>query len=141
MARPDIGYGMRHVALFVRDMAACEHFYCELLGMAVEWRPDDNNVYLSSGSDNLALHQADPAQSRDETTQRLDHIGFFMKTADQVDDWFAFLSANGVKMRTQPRTHRDGARSFYCYDPDGSVVQILHHPPVCDYEQGKGVPE
>ncbi|WP_419588338.1 hypothetical protein [Thiolapillus sp.] len=26
---------------------------------AVEWRPDQRNVFLSSGSDNLALHQAD----------------------------------------------------------------------------------
>ncbi len=43
---------MRHVALFVRDMAACEHFYVDLLGMEVEWRPDEHNVYLTSGGDN-----------------------------------------------------------------------------------------
>lgn len=139
MDKPGIGFGMRHVALFVRDMAACERFYVDLLGMAVEWRPDDANVYLSSGSDNLALHQADPAQVRDETSQRLDHIGFFMEHAEDVDAWFAFLSAHGVKMRTEPRTHRDGARSFYCYDPDGTVVQIIHHPPVSDWERLRGI--
>jgi len=138
-ARPGTGFGMRHVALFVRDLAACEHFYVELLGMSVEWRPDDGNVYLSSGSDNLALHQADPAQVRDEAAQRLDHIGFFMESAGDVDAWFAFLSAHGVRMRTEPRTHRDGARSFYCHDPDGTVVQIIHHPPVCDWERLRGV--
>jgi hypothetical protein len=37
-------------------------------------------------------------------------------------------------MRTEPRTHRDGARSFYCYDPEGAVVQVIHHPPVVDWE-------
>ena len=137
MSRPGLGYGMRHVALFVRDMAACEHFYVNLLGMAVEWRPDDNNVYLSSGGDNLALHQADPQQVRDEATQRLDHIGFFVETAEAVDDWFAWLRENDVRMRTEPRTHRDGARSFYCYDPDGTLVQMIHHPPVCDFETAK----
>jgi hypothetical protein len=42
-------------------------------------------------------------------------------------------------MRTQPRTHRDGARSFYCYDPDGTVVQVIHHPPVTDWEKLRGV--
>jgi len=139
MSKPGIGFGMRHVALFVRDLAACEHFYVELLGMQVEWRPDDSNVYLSSGSDNLALHQADPAQARDEAAQRLDHIGFFMESAEDVDGWFGFLSEHGVQMRTEPRTHRDGARSFYCYDPDGTVVQIIHHPPVCDWERLRGV--
>lgn len=137
MSRPGLGFGMRHVALFVRDMAACEHFYVELLGMTEEWRPDENNVYLSSGGDNLALHQADPQQTRDEPSQRLDHIGFFLETADAVDDWFGWLRENDVRMRTEPRTHRDGARSFYCYDPDGTLVQMIHHPPVCAHEMSK----
>jgi hypothetical protein len=33
-------------------------------------------------------------------------------------------------MLAEPRTHRDGARSFYCQDPDGNAVQILYHPPI-----------
>jgi catechol 2,3-dioxygenase-like lactoylglutathione lyase family enzyme len=119
---------MRHVALNVEDLAACERFYVELMGMAVEWRPDPDNVYLSSGNDNLALHTA--AEGVGGEHQRLDHIGFFLDDIDDVDAWFAFLSANGVKMRNAPRTHRDGARSFYCFDPGGNVVQVIHHPPL-----------
>ena len=57
--RPSTGYGMRHVALYVRDLKACLQFYTELMGMEIEWEPDDQNIYLTSGSDNLALHQAD----------------------------------------------------------------------------------
>jgi catechol 2,3-dioxygenase-like lactoylglutathione lyase family enzyme len=75
--RPSLGYGMRHVALYVRDMPLCLSFYVDLMGMEVEWQPDENNIYLTSGSDNLALHQAEPGQQRDESMQRLDHIGFF----------------------------------------------------------------
>ncbi len=134
MTRPSIGYGMRHVALFVRDLADCERFYVELLGMQVEWRPDEQNVYLTSGGDNLALHQADPNAVRDESVQRLDHIGFFLDSLDAVDQWFAWLRDHQVRMRTEPRTHRDGARSFYCYDPDGTQVQMIHHPPVSQWE-------
>lgn len=138
MKRPDIGFGMRHVALYARDMAASEYFYVELMGMKVEWRPDESNVYLSSGSDNLALHQAANAEKAwDEPSQRLDHIGFFLDSAERVDEWFAWLQENDVAMRTEPRTHRDGARSFYCYDPDGTIVQILHHPPVCEWEEAR----
>jgi catechol 2,3-dioxygenase-like lactoylglutathione lyase family enzyme len=129
MQRPGKTGGMRHVALFVENLADCENFYVDLLGMEVEWRPDDNNVYLTSGNDNLALHHADsPRASSDE--QRLDHIGFIIPTIDEVDDWFAFLQAHNVKIRNAPRTHRDGARSFYCYDPSGTVVQIIYHPPI-----------
>ena len=137
MSRPDSHLGMRHVALNVRDMQASERFYVELLGMRVEWRPDEDNLYLTSGPDNLALHKA-AVSDLDEAAQRLDHIGFFLSTPEEVDDWYAFLEAKGVSMRNAPRTHRDGARSFYCYDPDGTVVQIIYHPPVAAHETGSG---
>jgi catechol 2,3-dioxygenase-like lactoylglutathione lyase family enzyme len=128
MKRPAKTAGMRHVALFVQDLAACEHFYVGLLGMRVEWRPDENNVYLTSGNDNLALHRAEADAS--SVQQKLDHIGFILDKPEDVDDWFEFLQAQGVKVRNEPRTHRDGARSFYCYDPDQTVVQMIYHPPI-----------
>ena len=135
--RPDSGFGMRHVALCVRDMTACEDFYVRLMGMRVEWRPDPDNLYLTSGGDSLALHAVSPDAPRDEAGQRLDHIGFFAATPQAVDTWHAWLVANGVRMRTAPRTHRDGARSFYCYDPEGAVVQVIHHPPVTAWERAR----
>jgi catechol 2,3-dioxygenase-like lactoylglutathione lyase family enzyme len=125
--RPGPTAGLHHVALFVEDLAAAEHFYVDLLGMQVEWRPDAENVYLSSGSDNLALHRFKADYSG---PQRLDHIGFILNQAAEVDEWFAFLSANGVAMKTNPRSHRDGARSFYCLDPAGNTVQMIFHPPL-----------
>ena len=129
MQRPGKTGGMRHVALFVNDLAACERFYVDLLGMHVEWRPDDSNLYLSSGNDNLALHQATHIPAA-VTEQRLDHIGFIIPSLNEVDAWFEFLQKNHVKIRNAPRTHRDGARSFYCYDPAGTLVQIIYHPPI-----------
>lgn len=125
--RPGPTGGMRHVALFVPDLEACEHFYCDLLGMTVEWRPDPDNVYLTSGNDNLALHRLDRPF---EGHQRLDHIGFILNQPEEVDAWFAFLNAHSVTMKTEPRTHRDGARSFYCLDPAGNTVQMIFHPPL-----------
>ena len=50
--RPGKTNGLRHVALYVSEFDACERFYTELLGMEVEWRPDEDNLYLSSGNDN-----------------------------------------------------------------------------------------
>jgi catechol 2,3-dioxygenase-like lactoylglutathione lyase family enzyme len=133
--RPPETLGMRHIALFTRRFEACEHFYGELLGMAVEWRPDPDNVYLSSGPDNLALHRVTeaPAAFDDPHAQHLDHLGFFLPDFDAVDAWYAFLGDHGVAMKTAPRTHRDGARSFYCYDPDGNTVQLICHPPILEW--------
>ena len=133
MPRPQHNLGMRHVALNVDDVSSSEHFYVELLGMQVEWRPDADNVYLTSGPDNVALHRSN-GKSVDAGAQRLDHIGFILETAAAVDAWHDWLSANGVTIKAVPRTHRDGARSFYCMDPDGITVQMIYHPPIVDHE-------
>jgi len=129
MERPPASGGMRHVAIFVKQLEACEHFYVQLLGMKVEWRPDLNNVYLTSGNDNLALHRTNEDFSH-QLEQRLDHIGFIINNEEEVDQWYDFLTHHQTPTRQPPRTHRDGARSFYCYDPDGTLVQIIYHPPI-----------
>ena len=134
MNRPPATAGLRHVALFVPDLEACERFYVELLGMAVEWRPDADNLYLTSGHDNLALHRL-PAGIPIGGPQRLDHIGFILARPEDVDAWHEFLLGHHVAMKTAPRTHRDGARSFYCLDPCGTVVQMIFHPPLARNER------
>lgn len=128
-SRPPATAGLRHVALHARNFEQLERFYVELLGMQVEWRPDPDNVYLTSGCDNLALHRAPADFSRPEC-QSLDHIGFILAAPEHVDAWHQFLSDQGVPLQSAPRTHRDGARSFYCRDPDGNSVQLIYHPPI-----------
>lgn len=124
--RPGKTAGMRHVALYVTEFSACEDFYTRLLGMEVEWRPDADNVYLTGGNDNLALHKVNEPVVQGQ----LDHIGFFINEEAQVDDWYHFFDSQGVDLLTEPRTHRDGARSFYCLDPGGIKVQLIYHPPI-----------
>ncbi|QBQ56330.1 VOC family protein [Nitrosococcus wardiae] len=126
MDKPPATAGLRHVALFVSDLEACENFYVALLGMRVEWRPDADNVYLTSGHDNLALHRTPPDQSP-IGPQRLDHIGFIIPTPEAVDTWYEYLKAHHVPIKATPRTHRDGTRSFYCTDPAGTTLQLIYH--------------
>lgn len=121
--------GIRHVALSVSDMKKAEDFYCNVLGYQVEWRPDADNLYVTmNGQDNLALHKA--KKPLGET--RLDHFGIVLKKAADVDVWHAHLKSKGTRIIKDPKTHRDGARSFYCADPDGNVLQFIHHPPIAD---------
>jgi catechol 2,3-dioxygenase-like lactoylglutathione lyase family enzyme len=126
--------GLRHLALNVHDLEAMKRFYVELLGFEIEWEPDPDNVYLSSGIDNLALHRSmPPAADRSTPPARrgtLDHLGIVVRTPGDVDRWAAFLESRGVAIDAMPRTHRDGARSCYFKDPDGNSVQIIHHPPI-----------
>lgn len=129
MNRPPATAGMRHIALVVSDLEACEQFYVDLLAMKVEWRPDPDNVYLTSGNDNVALHRANEGFDAGGP-QQLEHIGFIIKTPEDVDLWFDFLQHHDITIRKPPRTHRDGSRSFYCYDPAGTAVQMIYHPPI-----------
>jgi catechol 2,3-dioxygenase-like lactoylglutathione lyase family enzyme len=120
--------GLRHLALNARDLDAMKRFYVELLGFAVEWEPDPDNIYLTSGRDNLALHRV--TDGRSLSGQALDHLGVIVADADDVDRWAAFLESRGIAIAARPKTHRDGARSCYVKDPDGNTVQIIHHPPI-----------
>ncbi len=129
--------GIRHVALLCSEMRTMERFYCDVLGYRVEWRPGPAELYLTRGEDNLALHaRPSPAPSGESGTvdSRLDHVGLLMRSAADVDAWAQYLRENGVKLDTEPRTHRDGARSFYLRDPEGNRLQFLYHPPISGAE-------
>jgi catechol 2,3-dioxygenase-like lactoylglutathione lyase family enzyme len=125
--------GLCHIALNVRDVRKSLQFYSSVLGMQLEWMPDEDNAYLTSGSDNLALHKlaggAEPGQ-----VQTLHHIGFVVRTPGDVDAWADRVRRYGIRLAAEPRTHRDGARSFYFHDPDGILIQLIYHPPISDRE-------
>jgi catechol 2,3-dioxygenase-like lactoylglutathione lyase family enzyme len=120
--------GIRHVALFVRDLESAERFWVEVMGYEVEWRPDADNVYLHGGRDNLALHRA--AAEAPASAGMLDHIGIAVAAPTDVDAWAAHLESHGVALKARPKTHRDGSRSLYFEAPSGLVVQIIHHAPM-----------
>lgn len=125
---PPPALGVRHVALRVRDLAAAERFFVELLGYRVAWRPDPENVYLVRHGDNVALHRAPDAGG----PGLLDHVGLLVGRPEEVDAWASWLEARGATLAAGPRTHRDGARSLYLAGPEGLLVQILHHPGMVD---------
>jgi catechol 2,3-dioxygenase-like lactoylglutathione lyase family enzyme len=111
------------IAIGMKRMRA---FYVDGLGYKVEWAPDPENLYLTSGTDNLALHYAPDMTDGGA----LDHLGIILKTAKDVDKWADYLKSRKFKLEKEPKTHRDGARSFYLKDPEGNVLQFIHHPPI-----------
>ena len=123
--------GIRHVALNVRYLPKSLDFYRTVLGFELEWMPDKDNAYLTSGSDNLALHQL-PAGQQPDHAQAVHHIGLVVRAPDDVDRWAQRLQSLEVPLEQAPRSHRDGARSFYFRDPDGILIQLIYHPPIAD---------
>lgn len=120
--------GMRHIALKVRDVARAKTFYQEMFGMDVVWEPDAQNVYLSSGCDNIALHEVTESFAAAAVEKQLDHLGFIVETIERVKELESEFIARGVTIVHPFKAHRDGSASFYCADPDGIVIQLLYEP-------------
>ena len=129
--------GMRHIALNVKDVERSKAFYQEILGMDVVWQPDPQNAYLSSGTDNLALHET-PGDRAPAATSSLDHLGFIVSDIDRVRELEGEFRARDITIIKPFKLHRDGSASFYCADPDGVVIQMLYEPTLSKQRIGEG---
>ena len=119
---------MRHVALKVKNVTQAKKFYQEILGMDVVWEPDAENVYLSSGCDNIAIHAVSANFAASAEEKQLDHLGFIVESTERVKELEQEFIAKGVRIVHPFKAHRDGSASFYCADPDGIVIQMLYEP-------------
>jgi len=130
-ARPPLR-GLRHLALRVGDIRKAKEFYLRVFGMKVVWEPDPQNCYLSSGIDNLALHEVAPTAGgpASNPASPLDHFGFIAADPQAVDAWAAWAEQNAVTIVKAPKQHRDGSYSCYLADPDGNTIQILYEPTI-----------
>lgn len=126
--------GLAHLALNARDLEAMLAFYRDILGMKVVWQPDPDNVYLSSGPDNLALHRSTSAAVPGPGA--LDHLGFFVERPAYVYAAAEALERRGIPLAKPPQHHRDGSCSLYVADPDGNMIQILYVPGVTGISAG-----
>ena len=120
--------GIRHIALRVKNFKECLNFYTNILGMKIDWQPDEKNVYLTNGSDNLALHYCDDIH--ESKKGNLDHFGIMLEKKADVDYWFEHVKSKDIRIFREINDHRDVSRSFYCFDPDDNIVQIIWHPSI-----------
>lgn len=127
MNQPQGMVGLRHVALFIQELEVAVDFYTRIMGMRIEWQPDDDNVYLTNDGDVFALHRVDYTP---QAQQRLDHIGFVLDRIEAVDEWYDYFVKEGVRITEAPKTHRDGSRGFYCLDAVGHLLELIYHPPI-----------
>jgi len=126
--------GVHHVAVGVRDLAACEAFYTGVLGLPVLRRwpagagtPGDRSVWLDLGRGAfLALERAEPSIDAGASSSAAGAAGYLMIALAIARDaraaWEERLTAAGVAI-----VHRT-SYTLYVTDPEGNRVGLSHWP-------------
>lgn len=116
---------LKHIALKVNQLDACEAFY-HLLGLKTELKTDDY-VYLTGNGDNISLHQVNDSFSNH---QRLEHFGFALDSVAAVNELYEKIKKTNILVLHPPKTFGIGTHAFSIQDPDGNEVEFTFHPPM-----------
>ena len=124
--------GLDHLVLRVKDLAAMERFYVDVLGLTVERRQDQiGMVQLRAGPQLLDLVDAGGLLGRQAGAppgaegRNLDHFCFNIEGFD-LATVITHLTAHGVSVGESGR--RYGAKGFgvslYLTDPEGNGLEL-----------------
>ena len=125
-----------HAGFVVKDRAAMDHFYKDILNFHVYWqggmKDDETNwvdMQLPDGTDWIEYMLKVPPDADQHTRGVMNHFAIGvanMKLADQQ-----LLDANlRLPINEAPKIGRDGKWQLNLYDPDGTRVELMEFTPV-----------
>jgi catechol 2,3-dioxygenase-like lactoylglutathione lyase family enzyme len=130
---------LNHVAYITRDTSATARFYTELLGMELVAAVMDDKIpstgdpvpyfhsfFRMQDGSTIAFFEAPdlppPAERTHPAYEIFQHIALEVESSEVVDQWQAWLVANGVEV-VGPVDHGI-IYSIYFYDPDGNRLEL-----------------
>ncbi|HZT20715.1 MAG TPA: VOC family protein [Dongiaceae bacterium] len=128
--------GLDHVVLRVRDLAALERFYCQVIGCAVERRRDDLGLlHLRAGRALIDLVDVGGPLGREggaapgREAHNVDHVCLRIEPFDAAAI-ARHLRAHGIETgEAAPRFGADGdGPSLYLLDPEGNRIELKGPP-------------
>jgi len=137
-----VGYGpasrqisshLIHAGFVVKDLAAENHFYVDLLGFRLYWyggfKDDSTDWYelqVPDGPDWIEYMLNIPSNADHKELGVQNHFSFGVK---DVHVAAAQLRSKGLRTFDGPEVGRDGKDSLDAYDPDGTRVEIMEFTP------------
>lgn len=122
-----------HAGFVVKDMAAENRFYVDLLGFRLYWYGGfkDNGVdwyeiQVPDGPDWIEYMLNIPASADHKELGVQNHFSLGVK---DVHAAASQLRSNGLKAFDGPEVGRDGKDSLDAYDPDGTRVEVMEFAP------------
>jgi catechol 2,3-dioxygenase len=129
-------WGVRHVAIRVKDIEAARRWYEDVLGMTVEDEFPGRALFVRFGPyyhHDLAIFQADEkAAAPDQNSVGLAHIALLIDSLEGVKQWYQHLKSKGVDVRG---SDHGVTRSIYFTDPDGNPFEIYCDNPDFDWRK------
>jgi catechol 2,3-dioxygenase-like lactoylglutathione lyase family enzyme len=122
-----------HAGFVVKDMAAENHFYVDLLGFRLYWYggfKDDGvdwyELQVPDGPDWIEYMLNIPGNADHKELGVQNHFSFGVKDVHRAA---AELRSNGLRTFDGPEVGRDGKDSLDAYDPDGTRVEVMEFTP------------
>jgi len=132
-ASKQISSHLIHAGFVVKDMAAENRFYVDLLGFRLYWYggfKDDGvdwyELQVPDGPDWIEYMLNIPANADHKELGVQNHFSFGVKN---VHDAASQLRSHGLKTFDGPEVGRDGKDSLDAYDPDGTRVEVMEFTP------------
>jgi catechol 2,3-dioxygenase-like lactoylglutathione lyase family enzyme len=133
-ASKQISSHLIHAGFVVKDLAAENRFYVDLLAFRLYWQggfKDDGTdwyeLQLPDGPDWIEYMLNIPTHADHKELGVQNHFSFGVK---DVHTAAAELRSRGYKTFDGPEVGRDGKDSLDAYDPDGTRVEIMEFTPV-----------
>jgi catechol 2,3-dioxygenase-like lactoylglutathione lyase family enzyme len=134
-----------HCGFIVRDRAAEDHFYADVLGFHLYWYggrkddvPDWVDMQVPDGADWLEYMLNLPATPSPHELGIQNHLSLGVQDGDAA---MALLRAHGWDGAQQDRVGRDGKWQLGLFDPDGTRIELmelkLRQPPCCSSFNGR----
>ena len=139
--------GFHHTAVSVTDLEQSIYFYCDLLGMKLEWRIDHKEsealekvlglkhvdvsyAMLSGWGGKLEIFQYHSPEGKPFPPDKpvcdkgITHFAF---QVEGIEDLYEKLVSQGVRFNTFPQAIRPGVKATYFHDPDGITLELVEY--------------
>jgi catechol 2,3-dioxygenase-like lactoylglutathione lyase family enzyme len=128
-----VGRKILHAGFVVKNTAAENRFYVDLLGFRLYWYggfKDDGvdwyEIQVPDGDNWIEYMLNIPAKADHKELGVQNHFSLGVENAQSAA---ALLHANGLKSFDGPEVGRDGKNSLDAYDPDGTRVEVTEFTP------------
>lgn len=123
-----------HAGFVVKDRAAMDHFYKDILGFHVYWHggmkdgeTDWVDMQVPDGTDWIEYMLNIPEDADKRTLGVMNHIALGVPDVRAAAEE---LKKSGATLGEQPQIGRDGKWQLNLYDPDGTRVELMEFTPV-----------